>query len=189
MSSASAYEDEFPIVGTFRMTINSIKDDEFEVDEDGVWLVNSEIIATIFLNPDSILYIISVESDRFNEVYRFSGKYIVESYGDTARIRLPLGTEFNCNGVFRMVVCYGSLDNSSEQIFLAADEFKIIDYVQNEDCLNAYNTATLIKKPVFASDDKKQYFDLVGRRLTSPPSSGIYIINGKKEVRRVPLIR
>ena len=27
----------------FQMSINSIKDDEFKVDEDGVWLVNSEI--------------------------------------------------------------------------------------------------------------------------------------------------
>ena len=47
----------------FQMSINSIKDDGFKVDEDGVWLVNSEISTTIHLNPDSIIYYIYVKRD------------------------------------------------------------------------------------------------------------------------------
>lgn len=185
-SIAYAYDNDLKIDGTFRMTINSIKDDEFEVDEDGVWLNNSEITATIHLNPDSILYIIFIESDRLNEITYFSERCIITNYGDSVKIKLPTGSTLDCDEVLRVAVKYGSHDNNSEWKNLATDEIKIIDYVTNKECIKAYKAGTAISLPD-ASDDNKDkskqgIFDLSGRRLTSPPSKGIYIRNGKKVI-------
>ncbi|MCR5535017.1 MAG: hypothetical protein K6F47_07610 [Bacteroidaceae bacterium] len=185
-SSVFAYENDSKIDSTFQMLINSIKDDEFEVDEDGVWLVNSEITATIHLNPDSILFVILIEPDSFNQVTYFTGKGIIENYGDSVKLVLPVRKVFNCDEVLRIVIKYGSNDNISEQKNLATDRIKIIDYVTNKECLAAYRKWTSISLPD-ASDDSKSkgkqgIFDLSGRRLSSPPSKGIYIHNGKKVI-------
>ena len=85
-SIAYAYDNDIPIRidGKFKMTINSIKDDEFEIDEDGVWIVNSEVTATVHLNPDSILYYIY--TDNFFSITEFSGSSFLENYGDSVKI-------------------------------------------------------------------------------------------------------
>ena len=185
-SLAYASDDEYPIRidGKFQMTINSIIDDEFEVDEDGVWIENSEITATIHLNPDSILYYIYTDS--FFSITKFSGSSILENYGDSVKISLGSGWTYNCDDVLQMVINYGNLYNTSEWTNLISDEFKIIDYVTNKECLAAYRKWTSISLPD-ASDDSKDknkqgLFDLTGRRLTTPPSKGIYIHNGKKVI-------
>jgi hypothetical protein len=184
--SVFAFENDVSISGTFCMEINSIKDNEFEVAEDGVWLLNSEIIATIHLCPDSIICFSIVETDIYNEYIFFQGKGIIENYKDSVKLRLPLGTEFNCNEVFRILVCYGTRGNTKEQRWLEAEPFKVIDHVNNKECIKAYKGGTSISLPD-ASDDnkgkgKQGIFDLSGRRLSSPPSKGIYIHNGKKVI-------
>lgn len=183
-SSTYASDDEYPIRidGKFQMTINSIKDDEFEVDEDGVWLNNSEITATIHLNSDSILYYIF--SDSWFSITKFSKLDILENYGDSVKITLRSGMGLNCDDVLQMVINYGDLYNTSEWKNLISDEFKIIDYVTNKECIKAYKAGTSISLPD-ASDDnkgKQGIFDLSGRRLAAPPSKGIYIRNGKKVI-------
>ncbi len=185
-SIAYAYDNDIPIRidGKFKMTINSIKDDEFEVDEDGVWLNNSEITATIHLNSDSILYYIF--SDSWFSITKFSKLDILENYGDSVKITLRSGMGLNCDDVLKMVINYGDLYNTSEWKNLISNEIKIIDYVTNPECIKAYKGGTAISLPD-ASDDNKDkskqgIFDLSGRRLTSPPSKGIYIRNGKKVI-------
>ena len=96
------------------------------------------------------------------------------------------GSTLDCDEVLRVAVKYGSHDNNSEWKNLATDEIKIIDYVTNKECIKAYKAGTAISLPD-ASDDNKDkskqgIFDLSGRRLTSPPSKGIYIRNGKKVI-------
>jgi len=187
VASVFAYENDVPITGIFHMTVNSIRDDEFEVDEDGVWLVNSEIITTIHLNPDSILFVILVEPEDYNNIYQFGKNMIIENYDDSVKVRLPFGTVYNCNDVIRTIVCYGSFDNPLEQTWLAANEFKIIDYVKNKDCINKYENilSTVALNVSFENKQNRnplnqQYFNLSGYRLVSPPSKGLYIHNGKK---------
>ena len=41
-----------PVSGTFHMTVNSIKDNQFYVDEYGVWIMNTEFTATFHLNRE-----------------------------------------------------------------------------------------------------------------------------------------
>lgn len=184
-SLAYASDDEYPIRidGNFQMSINSIKDDEFEVDEDGVWLVNSEITVTIHLNPDSIHFMLFM--DDIFMIYVFNEKLFVENYGDSVKIRLP-GSMYNCNDVLQLSVVYGSKKEINDRKNLISDEFKIIDHVNNQECIKAYRKWTPISLPD-ASDDSKSkgkqgIFDLSGRRLSSPPSKGIYIHNGKKVI-------
>lgn len=194
---ARAYEKENRIDGTFRMTINSIQDDEFEVDYDGVWLLNSETIATIHLNPDSILYLLILQpeypypEDFYSlTAFGFGKKLILDNYVDSVKIQLPIGPGYNCNDVFRTIVCYlDPAGKSKERILLSTDDFKVIDYVRNPDCLAAYEEYTramAIDSPKAAEDAKHadMYFDLGGRRLAAPPAKGIYIHNGKKMVAR-----
>jgi len=187
-SSVFAFEYEVSINGTFQMEINSIKDNEFEVDEDGVWLLNSEISATIHLCPDSIIFISIMETDSYNEYFYFQGKGIIENYKDSVKLCLPLGTEFNCNEEFRILVCYGTRGNTKEQRWLEAEPFKVIDHVKNQECIKTYESTTSISLPDASDENKNRnkqgIYDISGRRLSSPPSKGIYICNGKKILRK-----
>ena len=63
---------------------------------------------------------------------------------------------------------------------MKSETFKVIDYVKNEECLKAYDWATSIETPVSFAEDKKQYFDLSGRKINGPLPHGIYIVGGKK---------
>ena len=85
-----------------------------------------------------------------------------------------------------MVIIYGNPYNSSEWKNLISDEFKIIDYVKNKECIKAYKGGTSISLPDASDDEgdnsKQGIFDLSGRRLAAPPSKGIYIRNGKKVI-------
>ena len=86
MVSVFAYEKDNPINGTFRMTVNSIKDDEFEFDKEGVWLINSEIIVTLHLNPDSILHCYEQVADGYSvypDVVLLAEVNFIENYGDS----------------------------------------------------------------------------------------------------------
>lgn len=183
----SAFENESIITGNVRVTINSIKDDEYEVDKDGIWLVNSDIIATIHLNPDSIRVITFIETDKFNERLEFNESLIIEDFRDSVMIKFQMWTEYNCDEEIRLLIsCKGS-DDSSKWQYLKAEPFRVIDYVKNPDCIAAYEEYTRamsIDTPKAVEDDKRadMYFDLSGRRLAAPPVKGIYIHNGKKMV-------
>ena len=184
MVSAFAYEKDDPINGTFCMTVNSIKDNEFEFDKEGVWLINSEIIVTIHLNPDSILHCYEQVADAYRvypDIILLSEANFIENYGDSVKLSLQKRI-YDCDDEIWLYVRYGSHDDAEGQRWLKSETFKVIDYVQNEECLNAYDNAMTIETPVSVAEDKKQYFDLSGRRLTSPPSNGIYIRDGKKVV-------
>ena len=176
------YENDDFTDGTFRITVNSIKDDEFEFDEIGVWLNNCEIIVTIHLNPDSILdcyehvwdgYSVFPQTTLLNE------NNFIENYGDSIKRPLSRGI-YDCDDEIGLYVRYGSRDNAEGQRWLKSERFKVIDYIRNEDCRNAYDTVTSIEKPVSFAEDKKQYFDLSGRKINAPLSHGIYIVGGKK---------
>lgn len=179
-----AYENDVPITETFHMTVNSIKDNEFEFDKEGVWLINSEIIVTIHLNPDSILDCYEQVWDGnsvFPSIIVLNEANFIENYGDSVKLSLQKGI-YDCNDEIWIYVHYGSHDDEKGQRWLKSETFKVIDYVNNEECRNAYDNAMTIETPVSVAEDKNQYFDLAGRRLTSPPSNGIYIRGGKKVV-------
>lgn len=184
MVSAFAYEKDDSINGTFHVTVNSLKDNEFEFDEIGVWLNNCEIIVTIHLNPDSILDCYEVIWDGYSvypSTILLSENNFIENYGDSVKLSLKKGI-YDCDDEIWIYVHYRSHDEAKGQRWLKSETFKVVDYVQNEECLNAYDNAMTIETPVSVEEDKNQYFDLAGRRLTSPPSNGIYIRGGKKVV-------
>ena len=179
---AFAYENEDFIDGTFSMTVNSIKDDEFEFDETGVWLNNCEIIVTIHLNPDSILDIYEKVWDGYSvfpSTIVLNENNFIENYGDSVK-RYLAKELYDCDDEIWLYIRYGSRYNAEGQQWLKSETFKVIDYVRNEDCRNAYNTATSIETPVSLAENKKQYFDLSGRKINGPLPHGIYIVGGKK---------
>ena len=183
----SAFEDESKITGSVCVTINSIKDDEFELDYDGVWLVNSEIIATIHLNPDSIRVITFIETDIFNERLAFNENLIIEDFRDSVMIRLRMWSEYNCDEEIRLLISCNGSDNSSKWQYLVAEPFRVIDYVRNPDCLAGEEEDTRAMAIDTAKETEEgkhadMYFDRSGRRLAAPPAKGIYIHNGKKMV-------
>ena len=188
MIQTATYGGDKVYDGEFYMNINVVEVDVFEVDEGGVGLMDSKIIATVHLNPDSIIYFYFKDPEEFYYSEVFGEKLILDNYGDSVKIQLPLGPGYNCNDVFRTIVCY--LDPAGkfkERILLCTDDFKVIDYVRNPDCIAAYEEymrAMAIDTPKGAEDDKSVdvYFDLSGRMLVAPPAKGIYIHNGKKMV-------
>lgn len=184
MAPAFAYDYDDPISETFRMTINSIKDDEFEFDEYGVWLINPEIIVTLHLNPDSIVYCYEQVWDGYSvfpSVTALDKYTFIENYGDSVKLSLGKGI-YDCDDVFWLYIQYGSPDDVEGQRWLKSERFRVIDYIKNEDCLKAYDTAMSVETPAPVAENKNEYYDLSGRRLAAPPSKGIYIHNGKKIV-------
>lgn len=184
ITSTFAYKDEYPVSGSFHMTIDSFKDDEFEVDQDGVWIIKSEVVVTLHLNPDSILYYMTESPDSYNLIVVYTGKHNIANYGDSVKINVQLEYAINADYILKLIVCYGSRDNPSERTFLTSDAFPIIDYIKNEDCLKAYERATSIPSPTSSGKKDMRYFDLSGRLLASALPKGLYISGGKKVLRR-----
>ena len=182
-----AYEyPPVPATGTFHMTVNSIKDDQFKIDKYGVNILNSELIVTFHLNPDSIN---AIYDEDLYHLFVFRKDACIENYGDSVKFRYMKGYSFYLDDVLKIYVHYGDPHDWGKGVYLAANEIKIVDCIKNLECLDAYKRTTSIVGVDNDENNRKKkrqnnlYFDLNGRRLSSPPSKGIYIQNGKKVVK------
>ena len=173
------------------MTINSVNDDEYEIDNSGIWLVNSEIIVTLPIHPDTLLFIETYyEGDIYPDITQFHESNIVEMFQDSVSIRLP-GHEFGFNECLHVMFVCGNAHDGFIHRF-DTRPFCIKDYLHNEALLKDIEqwTAPVAAPQATPPNRPLHLFDLSGCQILQSSSlnhqlkRGIYIRDGKKVVVR-----
>ena len=138
-------------------------------------LASGQYISQYVSNASELYFVDTPESTQpYNIYFLTGGKVCVnDARSATGAYSLHPRNHSNGGGTYGTVISYGSHDGASAMYVVEAEAYYEIYYagIENIDITDEYVAPTV-----------KGTFDLFGRRIDAPTTTGIYIVDGKKVV-------